>query len=351
MNILRLGSTGPDVIAWQNVLNLTASGVFDKETETATHAWQFAHNLVSDGVVGPASWKEAGVKDLPLSIPVQGLDISVVQGKNIPWEAEKNRGTSFVYMRCQVGNNEKDINFSDNTYHAMLANLFCGGYFFPFPLPHLDPKEQAELFVKSLTIDSDHALGSNVGELPPAYDLEWPPPEEWGKWKCTADQIVDWSIICLARIEKLIGCAPIIYSYPYFIAAISVAKNFTKLLKYKLWIAGGSAYLNGDGHIPDLSRERPPKVVGWGNDWLIWQHDGNGGRRLTHGVDADFNVFRLPLSELERYCKVAVAPMEGPPDTLPDLTVVSAETSALVVADMVHEYRRQRAEEIYNSGV
>lgn len=344
MQTIRLGSVGPDVTAWQNVMLIQPSGVFDPNTEAATHAWQITHNLNPDGVVGPLSWKAAGVKDAPGIIPVQGLDISVMQGRSIPWEAERARGSAFVYSRCQVGNNVGvDTVFSENTRRAMLANFFCGAYFFPFPLPHLDPAAQADMFLQSMMVNG-HPLGANLRELPPAFDLEWPPPEDWKKHGCTADQIVDWAIISLERIELNTGCKPVIYSYPYFLQALSKAKNFAQLMKYKLWIAGGSQYEKGDGHIPDLGRELPPKVPGWGNDWLFWQHDGNGGRRLSHGVDADFNVFRMPLSELERLCQAPI--VEAPPDTLPESTLIFAATSNLIVEDMVHEFRKERAARI-----
>jgi len=359
MKTIRLGSAGFDVMAWQNVLMsdvpstrtraILASGIFDAGTEAATVAWQQSHGLQADGVVGPMTWKAAGVSDIPVIVPVQGLDVSVMQGANIPWEAERKRGTCFVYSRCQVGNNlQIDTQFVDNTRQAMLANLFCGAYFFPFPLPHLDPIAQADMFLRAMMING-HPLGAELRELPPAFDLEWPAPENWAKWKCTPDQIVDWSLICLERIELNTGCKPIVYSYPYFLQAISKAKNYLKLVKYKLWIAGGPSYENGDGHIPDLSRERPPRVPGWDGDWLFWQHDGNGGRRLTHGVDADFNVYRMPLTELERLCQAPI--VESPPDTLPETNLVFQATSNLIVEDSVHEYRKERAEQIFNTGV
>jgi peptidoglycan hydrolase-like protein with peptidoglycan-binding domain len=57
----KLASSGPDVSTWQGLLSaagyaVDASGVFDAATDAATRAWQAAKGLVSDGVVGPASW-------------------------------------------------------------------------------------------------------------------------------------------------------------------------------------------------------------------------------------------------------------------------------------------------------
>lgn len=349
MNILRLGSVGPDVIAWQTVLGLPTTGVYDPVVEEATIVWQRAHGLSTDGVVGPLTWESADVAFPSSIVPIQGMDVSAMQGGSIPWLAERHRGTEFVYLRCQVGNNAlRDVQFSENVRLAMLAQFFCGAYFFPFPLPHLDPVAQADMF-NIASMVSGHCLGSFIGELPPAYDLEWPPPEDWAKRGCTADQIVDWSLVCLECMTiNSGGILPIIYSYPYFLQAISKAKNFAKLLKYKLWIAGGAAYVNGDGHIPNLIKEQPPKVAGWGGAWTFWQHDGNGGRRLTHGVDADFNVFRSSRAELERLCQ---QPRDDAPDTLPDLSLILQATSNLIVEDGIHAFRQERADQILTQGI
>jgi hypothetical protein len=62
---IRLGSTGPTVVAWQNVMkatlpvNLIADGQFGPETQNATIAWQKKQGLAADGIVGPATWVRA----------------------------------------------------------------------------------------------------------------------------------------------------------------------------------------------------------------------------------------------------------------------------------------------------
>jgi len=56
---IRLGSKGADVVAWQGILGIPASGTFDSATGAATRAWQTAHHLTADGVVGPMTWGAA----------------------------------------------------------------------------------------------------------------------------------------------------------------------------------------------------------------------------------------------------------------------------------------------------
>ena len=57
---IKLGSTGEDVKAWQNIIHVTPDGKFGPQTDAATRSWQRAHGLVADGVVGPKTWAAAG---------------------------------------------------------------------------------------------------------------------------------------------------------------------------------------------------------------------------------------------------------------------------------------------------
>src|SRR5262249_36978810 len=54
--ILRRGSTGSDVVFLQQQLGITADGKFDSRTEAAVCAFQVAHGLTVDGIVGPQTW-------------------------------------------------------------------------------------------------------------------------------------------------------------------------------------------------------------------------------------------------------------------------------------------------------
>jgi GH25 family lysozyme M1 (1,4-beta-N-acetylmuramidase) len=190
---------------------------------------------------------------------IKGIDVSTIQGK-IDFRAVAATGVQFVICRCGVGNGGIDNLYRQNIANAKAAGLKVMAYHFIYPLPPLasqplrDPKAQAQMHV--------NAAG---GELA-ACDLEWPAPQDWAKWNCTAAQIVQWSIDYLEAYERLSGIRPIVYTYPYFAQAIKLPDWFGQ--KYKLWIA---SYQAGTPFIP-----KP-----W-TDWVIWQNSGGTGPSAEH---------------------------------------------------------------------
>lgn len=69
---IRLGSKGPAVIQWQNVIGVTPDGNFGPKTRAATIAWQKKNGLTADGVVGAKTWSAA------LAQPVAAPDVPAI---------------------------------------------------------------------------------------------------------------------------------------------------------------------------------------------------------------------------------------------------------------------------------
>lgn len=258
----------------------------------------------------------------------------------------KAAGTEFCWLRGKVGNNPgRDTLFEENAKILAEAGVVRSRYDFPFPLRNLNPVEQAKTFGEAALVDGI-PLGAKNGEMPPAYDLEWPPPEQWTSRAIDADFIVDFALAQLAQIEADASCAPIVYSYPWFIASLAKAKNFASLLRYRLWIAGGPNYINGNGIVPVAWK--PPVVAGWGDGALFWQWDGNGGRRLPGtNVDADFDLFKGTREEFDVLCKVDQPASTQP--SPPPMEVIIAQAAATILEDGVHAYRQERADAILNA--
>ena len=55
---LSQGDEGDAVAVWQIICGAEPDGDFGPVTESKTKAWQKAHGLASDGIVGAASWKK-----------------------------------------------------------------------------------------------------------------------------------------------------------------------------------------------------------------------------------------------------------------------------------------------------
>lgn len=89
MRTIKIGSKGPDVQSWQTFLrggqidddgNCTAAlgdsvvsdGVFGPVTDKTTKAWQTAHGLAADGIVGPNTWKIAVADSFPVNAVPDG---------------------------------------------------------------------------------------------------------------------------------------------------------------------------------------------------------------------------------------------------------------------------------------
>lgn len=56
---IKQGDQGPDVMAWQKIIKVTADGKFGPATDKATRTWQQQHGITPDGIVGPQTWSVA----------------------------------------------------------------------------------------------------------------------------------------------------------------------------------------------------------------------------------------------------------------------------------------------------
>lgn len=216
---------------------------------------------------------------------IRGVDVSSVQGF-VPWDRVAGAGVRFAYLKCSQGNEAgSDPTFARNVAAAPDAGLVVGAYHFGYALPDNGTPGRVPVQQAQIAFTKANGLGARPGELPPCLDLEWPEPEAWVKWGCSAHEIADWGLEWLAEAERLWGVTPAVYIYPYFAASIGreLAADY---VRYPLWIAD---YAHFAGHVP--TDGAAPVVPSPWRDWTVWQHDGTGGLALPNGVDADFNVF------------------------------------------------------------
>jgi GH25 family lysozyme M1 (1,4-beta-N-acetylmuramidase) len=225
---------------------------------------------------------------------LRGLDASACQDL-LPY-ASLEADMRFVILKAQQGNDGFDPFFIRNVQGAIRRGLEPFAYCFAYPLPHLDPKAQAQLFVQRVGL-----AWPELAKRPLFLDYEWPMPTQWKRWGCTAKQISEWCAANAEEVERYSGRTPVIYTYPDWWANVSKADVSWASL-YPLWLASYRSGWPKDGDGPKL-----PKP--WAG-WLFWQFDGNGGLRLPNGVDADFCVFNGDEAALQTFIKGPGGPVD-----------------------------------------
>jgi len=90
--LLRVGSTGDDVVKLQVKLGVDPIGKFGPKTEAAVKGWQSAHGLTPDGIVGDATWSklfaevaqvpapQVIVQPEPTIVPISGFKLDKLVG-------------------------------------------------------------------------------------------------------------------------------------------------------------------------------------------------------------------------------------------------------------------------------
>lgn len=220
---------------------------------------------------------------------IRGCDASAVQGAIPLWHTGPE--LRFVILKAAQGNDGFDSFFKRNVDAALSEGRepfpYCFAYPLPGSTPGRDPKEQAKLFV-------DRTLGaSRAMEGRPFFlDYEWPEPNLWKKWGCSASQIADWCAANAEEVERLTAVTPVIYTYPYWWHAIG---SPAWAAHYPLWIA---SYPTEVGWPKEGDQPVIPKP--W-SSYTFWQFDGNGGLRLPNGVDCDFCVFAGDEADLQKF--------------------------------------------------
>lgn len=195
---------------------------------------------------------------------VKGIDVSAIQG-NIDWQSVAGAGYQFVICKNYQGNDGPDHNYVANITGASSAGLQVATYNFIYPLPNLvghanrDPAEQAKL----------HFDATKTAIV--CVDIEWPAPEDWAKWGCSANQINDWCLKYLDTYSSLLNALVLVYTYPYFAKAVKFSSDITK---YPLWMA---------------CYEPTPSVISPWTDWILWQNSG-GTVRLPNGTPVDTDL-------------------------------------------------------------
>lgn len=276
---------------------------------------------------------------------VSGADVSKWQGK-FNFQGLKDAGYSFCIIKASEGVQYTDPRFRENWKRAREAGLIVGAYHFArasvIDLAELnrdlahgkltqgeyDKKRRAGLIQDAENEASWFwSVIESVGGLddtttPPVLDIEW--DKRANKAGITSKETVIWSLAFLAKLEKLCGVVPMIYTGKnYWRYKLRESKEF---FRYPLWLVQysrrGRSFGKPGGH--------PPKPIpGW--DWKLWQWSGGGkaafGTPIPDIGIIDLNWFFGTEAELKAMCGAPdesdaapsepveedLTPIDGPP--------------------------------------
>ncbi len=195
---------------------------------------------------------------------IHGIDVSHHQGK-INWSAVAEQDIQFVFVKATEGESHVDSLFAKNWRSIAHVGLKKGAYH--FFRPKVDPKKQAENFIKNVTLISE--------DLVPVVDVEVLD-------RVDEKELQESLMVWLEIVENYYGVKPIIYSNQKFF--IKYLKPFVQ--DYPTWVARYNSVS------PTVSYEK---------NWDFWQYGDYGQIR---GIDGpvDLNVFRGSMRELNSFC-------------------------------------------------
>jgi putative chitinase len=149
--LLKLGSTGDDVVKLQNKLGVDPIGKFGPKTEAAVKAWQSTNGITADGIVGDGTWAKMfseGQVSAPALITepapvasVGGLNLERLKGhipdaviKQIPDTAAKfqiNTPLRLAHFLAQCGHEsggfrltKENLNYSAKGLNGIFKKYF-----------------------------------------------------------------------------------------------------------------------------------------------------------------------------------------------------------------------------------
>lgn len=285
---IRFGTRNTAVAQWQRILgNVVADGIFGAKTEAATKAWQAAHGLTPDGIVGPMTWSVSGWPTEVTSERVPGIDISRVQGV-VDFAAVRAAGFRWGVAKATEGAGYVDPMFRQYVRAGADQGVLMGAYAFARPdAAALDAARECEFLFRTcegLPLDMRPTLDlESMGKLSGAACYQWA-----GEW--------------VARAIQLWGTEPIIYTGAAFWQGLGVAAARSEwAARCPIWFA---QYPVDPAKSPAAARayepgaNASPRLAAPWTTWDAWQYSGNGGKRVPGvKVDCDRNVFRGSLDD------------------------------------------------------
>ncbi|MEF3364927.1 GH25 family lysozyme [Methylocystis sp. 9N] len=180
-------------------------------------------------------------------LAVHGIDVSKYQG-DIDWQAVKESGVSFAFIKATEGGDRTDSKFAYNWAAAKAAGVPRGAYHFVYWCRQ--PHEEIGNFASVVPNEPD--------ALPPVLDVEATPTSRSCKRTLYREEALRDMKAMLEEMERRYGKKPIIYSSVDFYQAIL---HSDALSEYPIWVR---------------STKYHPQVRYGDRKWTFWQYRSDG---------------------------------------------------------------------------
>ena len=193
---------------------------------------------------------------------VHGVDVSKYQG-NIDWQAVKEAGVAFAFIKATEGGDNIDPRFQYNWAAAKAAGVPRGAYHFVYWCRQ--PHEEMGQFKRIVPNEPD--------ALPPVLDVEATPTSRSCKRTLYRDEVLRDMRQMLEDMERHYGKKPIIYTSVDFYQSIL---HSDALSEYPIWVR---------------STKYHPQVRYGSRKWTFWQYRSDGRVPGISGA-VDQNAFQ-----------------------------------------------------------
>jgi lysozyme len=210
----------------------------------------------------------------PQDYPIQGIDVSKYQG-NIDWDAVKNSGVKFVWIKATEGGDRLDERFQANWQAAKQVGIPHGAYHFVYWCRA--PSEEVNWFEQNVPVEDD--------SLPPVLDVESDSESKTCHRRLEQQQTIADMKLMLDEMERHFGKKPIIYTSVDFYEAILSDGAFSD---YSMWVR---------------STKHHPSVRYGSRPWKFWQYQADGSvpgiaghvdRNVYYGTPQQWEAFLNP---------------------------------------------------------
>jgi lysozyme len=192
---------------------------------------------------------------------------------NINWQAVKDSGVQFAYMKATEGDFYVDPYFPGNRKGAQDAGLKVGYYHYFHPEESVDA--QVKLFCDKVGKAEPNSL---------RLEIDAEDPSNWRQF--TPEQRVQKIVDFCEGVKKTLGITPelIIYANPSFVN--DLLKNSSTLKNYPLFIA-------------NYGVDQPNVPNPW-DKWDFWQYSESGRVPGING-NVDMDLFNGTADDLTKY--------------------------------------------------